>query len=141
LLGAFLSFPAYSGDISTSNPLRKELLDTVRPIILYDKSNRFRVLELWASERFAFLCALIQDGEGHLSKTDEDFDVVEAILEKKSGKWVIIAEIDNLIPSLPKDSKEIREQCRLGYLSSKPELSDTIIEQALKDVPWSTGER
>jgi hypothetical protein len=126
---------AFAGDIPVGHPWRKQILDAARPVLLYDSRWRFHVVELWASERWAFLCTFVQDENGHLSRTDDYLDLTLAILERKSGRWVVVSQVDNLV------SSEKQAECRPGGLRNNGPLSDKNVEKALKTSPWADGKR
>lgn len=137
LSAALLVVPAagVAGDVPVGHPWRKQILDAARPTLLYDRNQRFRVVKLWASESRAFLCAFIQDENGGLSRTDDYLDMTMAILARKSGQWVILASVENLVPSMDK------AECLPGIPLFTTELSDEILERALLAPPFAEGRK
>jgi hypothetical protein len=134
-LSIFIPYLSHAEDIPVGHPLRKQLLDAARPSLLFEARDRFRVIELWATNKWAFLCTMVLEQNGELSRTDGWLDIGEAILQKKEGNWVVVSKVENLVLKVEPGV------CRLGTLNVQSQLSDTALENALTAPPWSKGRR
>jgi hypothetical protein len=130
---------AYAGDIPEGHPDREPLLEASRPIIEHDGAD-FRVLRLWASDHWAFLCALGQYKDGTLTKLGGNTELFLVVLEKTFGGWQQARGELQFIedPSTAKDS------CRFQGIDTTGELSDVVIQRALKgsefnNLMWQSG--
>lgn len=126
----------FAAEIAVGSSTRKEILDAARPMLLPDNKWKFRVVEIWASEDWAFLCTFEQDEQGRLSSTDESLDIDQVILHRSKGVWQVISVVESFA-----EPSSTTADCRLGKLAGKSTLTNKIIEDALTQDPWLAGKR
>ncbi|HXU83898.1 MAG TPA: hypothetical protein VN914_21030, partial [Polyangia bacterium] len=116
LVCAFLlSAPAFARDLPRADPERAALLDAARG----KQAVKFVVKDLVRAVDLAFLCALLADEKGRLSKTDESVDVYLAFLVKDGGRWLVL----DTGGSLSSDASHV--DCQPGRMGGAKKTFDT----------------
>lgn len=98
LLLTTVPLATHAGDLSRTDPQRKVILDDIRSQLNGYQGSRFDVKRIWASDQWAYVCALIIS-DGYYQRTDEAYDVDEFIARKQGGKWRLQARNGGLAGS------------------------------------------
>jgi hypothetical protein len=130
-LAGFTSVAANAADVPASHPEYKSLLEASHSILEPD-GGTFRVIRLWASDRWAFLCALALDQHQNLIRTEGNIDLYMVIL-KRTPTWV---EAGGLVRFV-EDPATASNECRFNGVDTTKALSDELLEQALRADPWN----
>lgn len=94
-------------DLDRSDPERKVILDDIRSSKEYShlSENKFVVKRIWASDQWAYLCAMVLE-DGSYQRTDDSIDVYQIILKrrglalsKQGVKWIPVAQENGLAES------------------------------------------
>jgi hypothetical protein len=112
-------------DVAAGSPLRQQINAALHASEAgYDGKYVYKVM--WASDRYAYACYLMQDKDGQYSYTDESIDLARRILKKQGGSWVLATQIDGFASS--KDAPE----CNLVFDGS---IDNELIERVLRAYP------
>jgi len=109
------------------HPDREPLLETARPFIEHPGAD-FRVVRLWASDRWGFLCALGEYKDGRLTELGGNTELFVVALKRTFGGW----EQASVEVRFVADLKTVGSQCRLRDQDTTKALSDHLIETALR---------
>ncbi|WP_266158619.1 hypothetical protein [Dyella silvatica] len=112
-------------DVAAGSPLRQQLNTALHASEAgYDGKYVYKVM--WASDRYAYACYLMQDKDGVYSRTDESIDMSRRILKKQGGNWVLATQIDGFAST--KDAPE----CNLVFDGS---IDNELLEHVIRAYP------
>lgn len=126
LLALPISLSTQAAEVPEGHPDRKPLLEASHPLLEHEGAA-FKVIRLWASERWGFLCALGQYKDGSLTQLGGNAELFLAVLER-TPVWKLASGEVRFV----EDPSTAGQQCRFRGVDTTKQLSDKLIEQALR---------
>ena len=132
---------SFAGDISVGHPMRHVLLEAARRYVdvavpgVMGAANeyRFRVVRLWSSAQYGFLCAFLQNKQGGFTYTDDGAELFIFFLESTPVGWRVATFTEALLPE-SKSQPRIRdtEPYCFGGGINRDAISDAALQSAIR---------
>ena len=61
--------------------------------LFLEPENKLAVKQSWASEKYAYVCSLIEEGRT-FRRTDDQYELLHLFFQKQNAKWVLAAKKD-----------------------------------------------